>query len=298
MNWREHVPPVAKVPYWGLLWARSRKGRDREAHVGFRCNLCGRRTTWGLAAMTREAHSCRWCGSTVRFRNVADAVVTAAYGRSGLPADMPPQPLDVIGFSDPRAYARHLQRLFNYENSFFHQFPRRDLMDLDSFGSRTYDLVVCSEVLEHVGSPVETAFATLYAITRPGGAVVLSSPMVDGLTREHFAGVVDLEVRQDDYGWIVKGAQEDGTPVESRELTFHGGPGSTLEMRLFGRDDFVRNLRQAGFVDIEEKVGDRPEFGIVTEGTPTSLETRGGTVHGMHAGVWIARRPADDQTEP
>ena len=35
-----------------------------------------------------------------------------------------------------------------------------------------------------------------------------------------------------------------------RELVFHDGPGSTLEMRIFSERDFISHLETACFVDI------------------------------------------------
>jgi hypothetical protein len=48
------------------------------------------------------------------------------------------------------------------------------------------------------------------------------------------------------------------------DLCFHGGPGQTLEMRLFGKEALVAHLESAGFERIE--FGESyPEYGIICE---------------------------------
>ena len=43
-----------------------------EAPIAFRCNLCGSGARSPLSALARETPSCPRCGSTVRFRSIAD----------------------------------------------------------------------------------------------------------------------------------------------------------------------------------------------------------------------------------
>jgi hypothetical protein len=46
-------------------------------------------------------------------------------------------------------------------------------------------------------------------------------------------------------------------------LTFHGGPGQVLEMRLFSRNDLLQSFKHAGFEEVEISVPEpSPEFGI------------------------------------
>ena len=96
---------------------------------------------------------------------------------------------------------------------------------------------------------------------------------------------------QDADGWVLAGTRLDGTAFSARDVVFHGGPGTTAEMRLFGRDDVRAHLQRAGFVDVVEHCDEDERAGIVHEGTPEFLDSSGGRVHGMHAGVWSARHP-------
>ena len=108
---------------------------------------------------------------------------------------------------------------------------------------------------------------------------------------EHFPELAAYAVTPVGDEWRLAGTQVDGDPYESTDLVFHGGPGSTLEMRIFGRDDLARTLTDAGFVNVVERRVERPELGIVWEATPVEFESAGGLVRGMHAGIWLARRP-------
>ena len=45
---------------------------------------------------------------------------------------------------------------------------------------------------------------------------------------------------------------------EHRDLVFHGGPGETLELRLFALADLVAHLEAAGFCDV--RVRREPNF--------------------------------------
>jgi SAM-dependent methyltransferase len=226
----------------------------------------------------------------VRFRNVIDAVSVALWDQSSVAKDLSPLPLKGLGFSDPEIYAHHLERLTDYQNSFFHQTPRRDLMNYASFEGETFDYIVCSEVLEHVDRPVETAFQTLFRLLNPGGVLIVSVPLIDGETQEHFPPLAEWNLSKSGDGWTLTGRTTKGELIERRDLIFHGGPGSTLEMRVFGRLDFGRHLTLAGFSEVRELIGHNEDFGIVCGGTPASMEVAGGTARGLHSGVWIARK--------
>jgi SAM-dependent methyltransferase len=187
-----------------------------------------------------------------------------------------------LGFSDPEVYAKHLRRATTYTESWFHQEPWHDVRRLETFQGATYDYIVCSEVLEHIDRPVEPAFDTLFALLKPGGLLVLSVPTTDGSTAEHFPELAASSVEHDADGWVFRGTHPDGRSFEARDLVFHGGPGSTLEMRVFGRDSLRDHLSSTGFTDIRELDEERPEVGLVWHGTPES---------GRPPGVFTARRP-------
>jgi hypothetical protein len=51
--------------------------------------------------------------------------------------------------------------------------------------------------------------------------------------------------------------------LEFDHLTFHGGEGETLEMRVFSKSGLLRELARAGFEDIRIHADACEEFGIV-----------------------------------
>ncbi len=48
-------------------------------------------------------------------------------------------------------------------------------------------------------------------------------------------------------------------------LTFHGGDGSTVEMRVFGRNRLIENLKDAGFETVEVTSEPIEEMGIMID---------------------------------
>lgn len=279
---RRSLPHPLVRTLWRAAWLRERVRHRHEESLSFRCNLCGHRTSYARSLITREGRTCGWCGSSLRFRAVMDQVSRHVMGEDAAARDFPVNTeLSGLGFSDTEIYARYLRRATDYTNSWFHRAPRRDLMHLASFQGKTYDFLICSEVLEHVNRPVEKAFENLYALLRPGGVLVLSVPTQTGATIEHFPEMTELSVKAERRGWSLQGRTLSGEEFKSTKLTFHGGPGSTLEMRIFGRESIDSALREAGFVDVSELLVENPGYGLVWHDTPEA---------GNPPGVWVARK--------
>lgn len=271
---------------------QARRAAPNEALLFFNCPICARASKWPRSLMVREAPTCLGCGSSVRLREVVAAISDAILG-TDQPAISWPIRKDIkgVGFSDALVYARYLERATDYENTWYHLEDSVDITDLSSLGGRTFDFAVCSDVLEHIRRPVQVAFDNLFHILRPGGTLVLNFPLRDGETREHFPELSEMQLAQAGGAWELQGRTPDGAEFSSTDLIFHGGPGTTIEMRVFGRASVERHLTEAGFVDISERSKESPHFGIIHEGTPETIHTAGGSVVGMHAGVWTARRP-------
>lgn len=306
IGWYLRAMPRVRLPSWmpnpvrrRLATARRQAEgvRIRRTHRGqpllrFACNICGRRSTWVRSAMVREAPTCVHCGSSVRLREVVAIVGRVVLGTTVAARDWPTrQDLSGIGFSDHDIYAGHLGRATSYHNTWFHVEPCVDVTDLASFGGRTYDFAVCSDVLEHIPAPVDRAFDNLFAILNPGGTLVLNVPMRDGTTVEHYPELIGFLSVEESIGWVLIGTRIDGSDFRATDVVFHGGPGTTAEMRVYGRENVHGHLLRAGFVDVVEHRDEDKRVGIVHEGTPEFIDTAGGRVHGMHAGVWSARRP-------
>ena len=246
------------------LWQRLRGATPAFDAVRFRCNLCGAKARATLAQLSRETPSCRRCGSTVRFRGIARLVVRELMGEDiALPDLKPRRDLAGLGLSDAACYAGPLARAFDYRNTFFHAEPRLDITDVPPSLRGSLDFVVASDVFEHVVPPVSRAFDGAFALLRPGGTFVMTVPFsLEADTVEHYPDLHDWRVEQANGAWRVVNRTADGRAQTFDRPVFHGGPGTTLEMRLFSRDAILRHLDDAGFTGV--RVADEPclAFGI------------------------------------
>jgi len=161
--------------------------------------------------------------------------------------DFPTRP-DIcgIGLSDWEGYASRLAKKFSYTNTFYHQEPRLDITSIEN-PQPTYDFIISTEVFEHVCPPVSRAFENARRLLKPGGVMVFTVPYVLGKTVEHFPGTCNFSIQPRSSDWVLLSELADGTIREYRNLIFHGGPGTTVEMRLFGKDDLLEECRKAGF---------------------------------------------------
>ena len=214
----------------------------------FTCNICGSAASAELP--DREGSSCGNCGSNVRFRWIAHALSVELFGES-VPLPRFPSWKDVrgLGMSDPQRIADVLSKRCDYRNTFYHREPCFDIMR--AAGEAKFDFIVASEVFEHVQGPVQTAFNNLARLLKPGGFAVFSCPYeTEGDTVEHFPNLHDWQIVRLRSGYVLVNRTVDGRLETFDNLIFHGGPGSTLEMRVFSERDLIANCRAAGFGQI------------------------------------------------
>ena len=169
-----------------------------------------------------------------------------------------------LGTSDSASYADRLADRFDYRNTFFHREPRFDIANpaADEFGR--YDFLLSSEVLEHVLSPVETAFQNACRMLKPQGVFVFTVPYsLDAATTERFGRLHDFGFAQLSDRTVLVNRTPEGEVQVFDDLVFHGGKGSTLEMREFSETGLKGILSAAGFTDVRIDSEDHPEFGIV-----------------------------------
>ncbi len=104
-----------------------------------------------------------------------------------------------------------------------------DLQDMDMVADETYDIIVCSHVLEHVENDAK-AMQELYRILKPDGVCLVLVPLIVG---KH-----DTEEK-----W--------NCSIEENWRRFGQGDHS----RLYGKEDFVGRLEEAGFYinELDEK---------------------------------------------
>lgn len=230
----------------------------------FVCNICDSACLAARDALTREAPTCATCGSSVRTRAIVHLLSTGLFGRSLALRDFPhDRSIRGVGLSDWLGYSLPLAERLDYRNTWFDAEPQLDITDLPGDLVGQLDFVIATEVFEHVLAPVQRAFDGARRLLKPGGVLVLTVPFDPGApTVEHFEDLQDFQIVEEDGRRRLYNRRADASVVVYDDLVFHGGPGSTLEMRLFGLGDILAHCRSAGFTSVEVESGDVPERGI------------------------------------
>jgi SAM-dependent methyltransferase len=97
-----------------------------------------------------------------------------------------------------------------------------DITDMNCYASGSFDLIVCSHVLEHVPDDAK-AIGELNRVLAPGGAAILMVPILLGLQQtDEDPGVTDVNERWRRFG------QDD-------------------HVRMYARSDFLQRLQTGGF---------------------------------------------------
>jgi SAM-dependent methyltransferase len=235
-----------------------------DAKVNFQCNLCGARNSAALAQLSRETPSCSGCGSNVRFRAMARLVVREMLGCDATLPDVPTRrDIAGLGLSDVAAYALPLADKFAYENTWFHTAPQLDIAAAPPERFGRYDFVLSSDVFEHVAPPISRAFENARRLLKPGGKFIFTVPFsLDPDTVEHFPELHDWTMAERDGTWRLTNTTRAGTRQTFDDLVFHGGPGTTLEMRLFSQSGLEREFARAGFARVRVAAEPYLPFGI------------------------------------
>ena len=218
----------------------------------FQCNICGASNRVIASTIHREGGACASCGANLRFRSMAAILTQRLFGRIVVLEELEPnRNIRGVGMSDAFCYASRLESKFDYTNTFFHCDPHLDIVQPETNWIGCNDFVISSDVFEHVAPPVQGAFDNLHALLKPGGVVVFSVPFsLENETLEHFPKLHKFSIREESSGvWLLDNVTTEGEAEQFRDLVFHGGPGTTLEMRLFSLAALERHFEAAGFVD-------------------------------------------------
>jgi SAM-dependent methyltransferase len=284
-----------RMVFWILKFLTLPKNSFQQ----FVCNICGRKTSFPRKEMMRETASCVYCGSSVRFRSIIHALSMELFGESLAIQDFADrQDLVGVGMSDWDGYAKRLAKKLNYANTYYHKEPLLDITNVDPSQSGLYDFIIATEVFEHISQPISRAFENVYRLLKPGGIFIFSVPYVEGKTREHFPELWKYTVREERGSWVLSNETTNGQFQRYDTLTFHGGPGTTLEMRLFGRTSLTRDFIDAGFTEIRVHDEEVNNFGILWNTYIPEDAPYRPLIYGLDTPPWAARKPHVKSSEP
>lgn len=258
--------PANWLSYWKrrTIWIVKHLTLPKGSFHRFTCNVCGNQTSYPRKEMMREVPSCIHCGSCVRFRSIIHTLSIELFGESLAIQDFPSrQDLVGVGMSDWDGYASRLEKKLGYVNTYYHKEPLLDITAVDPSLSNMYDFIIATEVFEHIAQPISRAFENVYRLLKPGGVFIFSVPYVEGTTEEHFPDLYKYAIRKEKTTWVLQNETVDGGLQRYEALTFHGGAGTTVEMRLFGKTSLLENFSNAGFTEICTNNREIEAFGIV-----------------------------------
>lgn len=239
--------------------------RAKTEKLKFQCNVCGAACAAPKEELDREIPSCPDCGSTVRMRAIVYHVSVELFGKSLTLADFPRRPdITGIGLSDWEGYARRLAEALGYVNTFYHQEPQLDILNVGTQPLEALDFLISSDVFEHVPPPPDLAFVNARRLLKPGGMLILTVPYnKEGRTLEHFPNLHRCRIETREGGRVLINETRDGRQEVFNQLVFHGGDGSTLEMRVFSEGSLLECLSSAGFNDVRIHGEPVPEIGVL-----------------------------------
>jgi SAM-dependent methyltransferase len=242
--------------------------RAPDEPLVFLCNICDRENEATLDQLTREDPTCSKCGSTVRQRSLISVLARELFGHNLRLSQIPRSPhVTGIGMSCSHVYANPLSRRVAYRNTFYHCEPRLDITLGDPSRADSLDFVIASDVFEHVDPPVSNAFENVRKMLKPDGVFLFTVPYAYSggeavPTLEHFPGLHRYELQITDGHHHLKNTTKDGEIQFFDDLVFHGGTGSTLELRLFSEWSLLQELESAGFENVTIHGGSDLRHGV------------------------------------
>jgi hypothetical protein len=169
-----------------------------------------------------------------------------------------------LGLSDSDSYAAVLREKFDYTNTQFHRAPKFDIGDTGAGESAGYDFLIASEVFEHVAPPVEAAFRNAWRLLKPNGVLIFTAPYsLKATTAEHYPDLHEHTVSELGDHMVLVNRTRQGQVQVFENLVFHGGTGTTLELREFSEAGLRNLFIEAGFKSVRIFGEDYAPFGIV-----------------------------------
>jgi hypothetical protein len=250
-----------------LAWERFiiKNLKQHKQKISFQCNICGKiNLEYPIKVYSRETPSCSSCGSNMRARSIVDILTNKLFGESLILSNCPEtKEIYGLGMSDWIGYSTLLALKFKYTNTYFHKEPKLDITELDIKESGRYDFIISSDVFEHIVPPVSKGFENLYQLLNLNGLCIITVPYVNyANTLEYYPDLYNYRIDGNEGHKCLINTTRSGKKQEFSKLKFHGGDGSTLELRCFTRSSLRKELSNAGFNHIEFHRNKKSKFGI------------------------------------
>lgn len=223
--------------------------------IRFRCNVCDTENVLPTRTFHRELATCRVCQCNVRARGIVYGICTGVFGHacprlSDLPDDSGRVGLGMSEFH----FVDRLNKKVTFTNTYFHQEPKLDILsDQDWLHFQDQDFVVSTDIFEHIRQPLQTAYTNVANMLKPGGCFIFSAPYIDApSTIEHYPNLHEYTIEEASGHRELVNTTAGGAVERFSDPIFHGGDGSTLELRVLARSDIFSGLAAAGFIDIRE----------------------------------------------
>jgi len=219
--------------------------------ISFECILCSRETQTEFSNFHRELSSCLYCLSTVRQRELIHTFLNLVIEFKNP---------NVIGLSDHDDVQAFMNRnQYKYKNTYFDVEPLLNVSKPSKTFLNSADILISSDVLEHVMSTFEKSIIGHFEILKPGGWLIMTTPYFkDQPYVDKYPWMSSYSVTREGE---INALGSEGIRKVSDPI-FHGGPGNTLEMRLFAPETLKEALGSAGFTEIAFLEEDIPQYGI------------------------------------
>jgi len=249
------------------LFSKVTKADPDSNLIKANCSVCGRSYKLDISIDSREVQLCRRrrCRASGRAQGIAYALARYVFEEDKpLSKVRKNRDIRIVGLSDDHAYARVLQWQCTYTNTFYHTRPFLDISNPDKMYWGHCDALISADVFEHVMPPVSAAFEGAAKMLRPGGHLILTVPFTNkGEHIEHYPELRSYVSRQRPDGvWVADLEFDTGQKSTDESPCFHGGPGKTLELRVFNLKRIETELAAAGFTTINVLIDNIPEWGI------------------------------------
>ena len=183
----QHSPLRLRAASPSRVGDESQPCLDRYAGI---CAVCGALSRFAyFGGSTRESYACEGCGASMRERGVAQALLDFYGAGQTCVRDLCEHPgFAALSVYEPGTSGPHrvyMKRLKRYRQSCFRKdvapgttvdgLVNQDLERL-TFDSGSFDVVITSDILEHVRRP-SAAFAEIKRVLRLGGRHIFTVPL-------------------------------------------------------------------------------------------------------------------------